>query len=87
MAKNMMSNHSNMQDKYGGDYYDIHPIQRQYTKVAAFGRHRKRGDAAFGRATSLVVSFVLALNRVNIAAVTTVVILHVGVLGHHVLRH
>ena len=37
------------------------------TKVAAFGRHHKRGGAAFGRATSFVVSFVVvALNMVNI---------------------
>ena len=36
-------------------------------KVAAFGRHHKRGGAAFGRATSFVVSFVVvALNMVNI---------------------
>ena len=29
----------------------------------------------------------LALNRVNIAAVTTILVLHVGVIGHHVPRH
>ena len=82
-----MSNHTDMQDKYCGDCYDIHPIQSQYTKVAACGRHHKRGDAAFGRLTSFVVSFVLALNRVNIVAVTTTLVLHVGVIGHHVPRH
>ena len=53
------------------------------TKVAAVGRHHKRGGAASGRATSFVVSFVLALNRVNIVAVTTILVLHVGVIGHH----
>ena len=37
------------------------------TKVAAFGRHHKRGGAASCRATSSVVSFVVvALNMVNI---------------------
>ena len=37
-----------------------------------------KGGAAVGRATSFVVSFVLALNRVNIVAVTTILVLHVG---------
>ena len=36
------------------------------TKVAAFGRHHKRGAAAFGRGTSFVVSFVAAMNRVDV---------------------
>ena len=78
MARNMMSNYTDMQDKYCGHCYDIHPIQSQYTKVAACGRHQTIGDAAFGGATSFVVSFVLALNRVNIVAVTTILVLHVG---------
>ena len=38
----------------------------------------------YGRGTSSVVSFVLALNRVNVVAVTTILVLHVGVIGHHV---
>ena len=68
---------TDMQDKYCGNCYDIYLIQSQYTKVAAFGR-----------ATSVVVSFVLALNRVNTVAVTTILVLHVGVIGHHVpCRH
>ena len=54
------------------------------TKV---GHHHKRGGAAFGRATCFVVSFVLALNRVNIVAVTTILVLYVGVILHHVRRH
>ena len=86
MARNIMSNHTDMQDKYCGHCYDIHPIQNHYTKVAAFGLHHKTGGAAFGRATSFVVSFVLALNRVNIVAVTTLLVLHVGVIGHPVPR-
>ena len=81
MARNMMSNHTDMQDKYCGDCYDIHPIQSQYTKVAACGRHHKRGDAAFGRATSFVVSFVLAFNRANLVAVNAILVLHVGKTG------
>ena len=55
-----------MQDKYCGDCYDIYPIQSQY----------KGGEAAFGSATSFVVSFVVVLNKVHIVAV----------IGHHVLR-
>ena len=41
----------------------------------------------YGRGTSSVVSFVLALNRVNVVAVTTILVLHVGVIGHHVPCH
>ena len=61
-----MSNHTDMQDKYCGHSNDIHPIQSQYTKVAAVGRHHKRGAAASGRGTSFVVSFVVAMNRVDV---------------------
>ena len=78
MAKNMMSNHTDMQEKCCGDCYDIHPIQTQYTKMAACGRHHKRGDAAFGSATSFVVSFGSALNTVNIVAVCKLLVLRVG---------
>ena len=73
MATNMMSRHmfrptiTDMQDKHCGDCYDFYPIQSQYTKVAAFGR-----------ATSFVVSFVLASNKVIIVAITTILVLHVG---------
>ena len=69
---------TDMQAKYCGNCSDIYLIKSQYTKVAACGRHHKRGDAAFGRATSFVVSFVLALTKVNIVAVTTILVLHVG---------
>ena len=37
-------------------------------------------------ATSFVVSFVLALNNVNVIAVTTILVLHVNVIGQHVPR-
>ena len=30
MARNMMSKHTDMQDKYRDHCYDIHPIQNQY---------------------------------------------------------
>ena len=46
LARNMISNHTDMYDNYCADCYDIHPIQSQYTKVAAVGRHHKRGAAA-----------------------------------------
>ena len=67
LARNMMSNHTDMQDKYCGHCYDIHPILSQYK-----GNH-KRGGAAEGRHLCI-----LALNRVNIVAVTTILVLHVG---------
>ena len=56
------------------------------TTVAAFGRQNKRRRAALGRATSFVASFVLPLNRVNVVAVITILVLHVGVIGHYVPR-
>ena len=56
----------------------IFTLFKATTKVAACGRHHKRGGAASGRATSFVVSFVVALNRVNIVAVNTILVLYVG---------
>ena len=69
---------TDMQDKYSGNRYDIYLIQCQYK-----GNH-KRGGAAEGRVTSFVVAAagrhlcILALNKVNIVAVTTILVLHVG---------
>ena len=40
MERNMMSNHTDMQDKYCGRCYDDHPIQSQYKG------NRKRAGAA-----------------------------------------
>ena len=57
LARNTMSNHTDMQDKYCGHCYDIYPRQSQYTQVA---------------------------NRVNVGAVTAILVLHVGVIGDHV---
>ena len=81
VARKILSHHTDMQDKYCGECYDIHPIQSQLSKVAAVGRHHKRGGAALGCATSFVVSSVLAMNKVNIVdivAVATIFVLHVG---------
>ena len=59
------------------------PIQR-WRPLAATTKEVPR---PYGRGTSFVVSFVLALNRVNVVAVTTILVLHVGVIGHHVPCH
>ena len=70
---------TDMQDKSNcGDCYDIHLTQSQNTKAAAFGRRHKSFGAAFGRATSFVVSSVLALNKVNSVAVTTILVVYCG---------
>ena len=75
-----MSNHTDMQDKYCGHCYDIHRVQSQYKG------NDKRGGAAEGRVTSFVLTdagrhlCILALNKVNILAVTTILVLHVGVI-------
>ena len=50
MARNMMANHTDMQDKSCCDRYDIYRIQSRYK-----GNH-KRGGAAEGRVTSFVVA-------------------------------
>ena len=83
MARNMMSNHTDMQDKYCGVCYDIHHVQSQYKG------NDKRGGATEGHVTSFVDRHfcILALYRVNIVAVITILVLHVGVLGHHVPCH
>ena len=65
---------TDMQDKYCGNCADIYLYK---------GNH-KRGGAAEGRDTSFVVEAegrhlcILALNNVNIVAVTTILVLHVG---------
>ena len=62
---------TDMQGKYCGDCYDI-----PYSKPIYEGGGLR--PPSQGRATSFVVSFVLALNRVNIIAVTTILAKHVG---------
>ena len=62
-----------------------------FTVFKANTKETKRGGAAEGRITSFVVAAasrhlcILALNTVNIVAVTTILVLHVGVIGHHFL--
>ena len=56
---------------------DMCSLQSQY-KGAAFGRHHKGGRAAFGRAATFVVSFVLALNRAHVLAVSTTHVLRLS---------
>ena len=56
------------------------------TKVAAVGRHHKRGGAASGRATSFVVSFVVAMNRVDVVALNTIFVLRLSKTGRTVGR-
>ena len=58
---------------------------KAHTKVAAFGRHHKRGAAAFGRATSFVVSFVCALNGASILALSTIYDLRLSKTGRTVV--
>ena len=54
---------TDMQDKYCGDCYDIYLMQSQYKE-----NHKK----------NVARLCLLALNRVNIVAVTTMLVLHVG---------
>ena len=35
LAMNMMSNHTDLHEKYCGPCYDMHPIQSEYTKLTA----------------------------------------------------
>ena len=57
---------------------------KAHTKAAAFGRYRKRGDAAFGRATSFVVFFVCALNAAGILGLRTIYDLRLSMTGRTV---
>ena len=77
---------ADMQDKYCGDCYDIDFIRSQHK-----GNH-KRGGAAECRAPFFVVAAegrhlcILALNKVNILAVTTILVLHPSKTGRTVAR-
>ena len=77
MVRNMISNHTDMQDKYGDHSNDNHPIQATTAPLAATPPPQER-------CRGMVVSFVLALNTVNVVAVTTILVFHVGAIGHHV---
>ena len=78
---------TDMEDKYYGDCHGSYLIQSQYKG------DRKRGGATTSIVTSSVAAAkgrrlcTFALNRVNIVAVATILVLHVGVIGHHVPRH
>ena len=69
---------TDMQDKYCGKCYDIYLIQSHYK-----GNH-KRDGADEGRVTPFVVAAasrhlcIWALNMVNLVAVTTILVLHLG---------
>ena len=39
------------------------------------------------RGANVLAKAILALNRVNVVAVTTILVLHVAVIGHHVPCH
>ena len=58
-------------------------IQR-WRPLAATTKELPRLD---GHGTSFVVFFVLAVNWVNVVAVTAMLVLHVGVIGHRVPCH
>ena len=48
------------------------------TKMAACDCLHKRGGAAFGRVTCFVVAFVVAMNRVDVVALNTILVLRVS---------
>ena len=64
-------------DKSGDKSDDMHPSQSHSNKGAAFGRHHKKRWRGL-RPRHLFCGFLcmLALNRVNIVAVTTILVLH-----------
>ena len=80
-----MSNDTDMQEKWSQQRHS--PYSRTVYKGGGALAATKRGAAPYSRGTSFVVSFVLPLHRVNVAAVTTILVLHVGVIGHHVPCH
>ena len=80
----MMSNHTDMQDIMVTA--TIFTLFTAITKVAAFARHQKKWRGI--RPRHLFYGFlVVVLNRVNVGAITTMLVLHVSVIGHHNLRH
>ena len=75
----------------------IFTLFKAIKKMAACDRHHKRGGAAIGRASSFVIFFVMAFNRVGIVAINAIVVLHVVKTGRrtvgrtplrlHVINH
>ena len=81
MARNMMSNHTFSDRPLPTCKASILVTANRFT----YSQPIYEGGATFGRATSFVVSFVLALKKVNIVAVTTILVLHVeNVRSEHV---
>ena len=72
----MMFDHTDMQDKY---------FVVTATTFSLFKANTNTKETTEGVPTA--ATFVLALNRVNVVAVTTILVLRVGVIGHHVPRH
>ena len=70
-----MSNHADMQVKYCGDCYDVHPIQSQY-KGGGLRPHQILSSLS-----------VVASNILNIIAVTTILVLHVIVIEYYFSCH
>ena len=60
---------TDVHDRYCGDCHDIYLIQSQYTKVAAVGRHHKRGGAC-----SLAVRAMSMLNQFYAVSLVDVVL-------------
>ena len=81
-----MSIHTDMRDKYCG-HWTFTLFEANIQRWRPLAATTKEVPRPYGRGTSFVVSFVLALNRVNVVAVTTILVLHVGLIGHHVPCH
>ena len=71
------------QSKYCVECYDTYPIHSRYKGA---GRHHKRADATFGRATSFVVFFVVEMNRVDVVAPNTIFAFRLSKTGRTVGR-
>ena len=78
-ARNIMSNHTDMQDKYCGHSNDIHPIQSQYTKGAAAST--KGVPRPYGRRTFCCGFLCIGFEWGESG--TTTLVLQVDVIGHH----
>ena len=86
MARNMMSNNTDMQDKYCGDCYGIH-LSKATTKETTKEVARPKAAPPLLWWRPEAAPLVVALDRVNAIAVTTILVLRVCVIGLHVPRH
>ena len=78
--RHMMSNRTDMKDKYCGHSNDIHRVQSQYK-----GNHHATAPLLWWRSGGQRRRS--GLNRVIVVAVITILVLHVGVIGYHVPHH